>query len=164
MLRLFSEISFFPLEILVGGCGSLGGFYREITHSWNHLDYYIQKPSTILFIWNMRGHVKLQLDNFLPFQTLLNYLCFILWLMIDKSVMHFLSNRGIEHYNRKDVLGILQKFKLQQEKKSSQILVSAMSQREFTFPSSLQALVQSINSYFQENRVRFYAFWNQGHG
>ena len=54
--------------------------------------------------------------------------------MIDKSVMHFLSNRRIEHYNRKDVLGILQKFKLQQEKKSSQILVSAVIQREFTFP------------------------------
>ena len=84
--------------------------------------------------------------------------------MIDKSVMHFLSNRRIEHYNRKDVLGILQKFKLQQEKKSSQILVSAVSQREFTVPSSFQALVQSINGYFQENRVRFCAFWNQGHG
>ena len=33
MLFLFSEISFFPLEILVGACGSVGGFYREITHS-----------------------------------------------------------------------------------------------------------------------------------
>ena len=29
---------------------------------------------------------------------------------------------------------------------------------------SLQALFQSINGYFQENRVRFCAFWNQGHG
>ena len=28
-----SEISFFPLEILVAGCASLGEFYREITHS-----------------------------------------------------------------------------------------------------------------------------------
>ena len=33
MLCLFSEISFFSQEILVGGCGSVGGFYREITHS-----------------------------------------------------------------------------------------------------------------------------------
>ena len=31
-------------------------------------------------------------------------------------------------------------------------------------PLSLQALDQSINGYFQENRVRFCAFWNQGHG
>ena len=29
----FLKLSFFPLEILVGGCGSVGGFYREITHS-----------------------------------------------------------------------------------------------------------------------------------
>ena len=28
----FLKLSFFPLEIL-GGCGSVGGFYREITHS-----------------------------------------------------------------------------------------------------------------------------------
>ena len=28
----FLKLSFFHLEIL-GGCGSVGGFYREITHS-----------------------------------------------------------------------------------------------------------------------------------
>ena len=49
------------------------------------------------------------------------------------------------------------------KKKSSQILVSAVSQRIYV-PLSLQALDQSINGYFQENRVRFCAFWNQGHG
>ena len=31
-------------------------------------------------------------------------------------------------------------------------------------PLSLQVLVQSISGYFQENRVRFCAFWNQGLG
>ena len=30
MLCLFSEISVFPLEILVGGCGSVGGNYTLI--------------------------------------------------------------------------------------------------------------------------------------
>ena len=41
--------------------------------------------------------------------------------------------------------------------------MSAVSQRIYV-PLSLQALDQSINGYFQENRVRFCAFWNQGHG
>ena len=34
MLCFFSEISFFFLDILSGGCGSVGGFYREITHKF----------------------------------------------------------------------------------------------------------------------------------
>ena len=41
--------------------------------------------------------------------------------------------------------------------------MSAVSQRIYV-PLSLQALDQNINGYFQENRVRFCAFWNQGHG
>ena len=80
--------------------------------------------------------------------------------MADESVMHFLSNRKIKHQNRKYFLGIQVAMR---RKKSSQILVSAVSQRIYV-PLSLQALDQSINGYFQENRVRFCAFWNQGHG
>ena len=55
---------------------------------------------------------------------------------------------------------------MQREKKSvkkKSISVCCESERIYV-PLSLQALDQSINGYFQENRVRFCAFWNQGHG
>ena len=49
------------------------------------------------------------------------------------------------------------------KKKEPDISVCCESERIYV-PLSLQALVQSINYYFQENRVRFCAFWNQSHG
>ena len=49
------------------------------------------------------------------------------------------------------------------KEKQPDISVCCESERIY-IPLSLQALVQSINGYFQENRVRFCAFWNQGHG
>ena len=49
------------------------------------------------------------------------------------------------------------------KKKQPDISVCCKSDRIYV-PISLQVLVQSISGYFQENRVRFCAFWNQGHG
>ena len=83
--------------------------------------------------------------------------------MIDKSVRHFLSNsNNTIEYNRKRCPGNSSKIQVA-TRKEKQPDISCESERIYV-PLSLQALVQSINGYFQENRVRFCAFWNQGYG
>ena len=130
MLCLFSEISFFPLEILVGGCGSVGGFYREITHSKNHLDYYIQEPSAILFIWNTSGYIKLQLHNCCLFKICwINFVSYYGWWYCISWATRERKNTKIEKIS-------WEFFKTSScnEKEKSQKWVSAVSQKEFMFP------------------------------
>ena len=125
---------YFPVEILVEGCRSVGGFYGEITLSQNHLDYYIQEPSAILLICNI-SQVTSSCDAIIF--AFANF-ALLLWLMIDKGVLQFLNNRS------KRSQGISQNFKLQLEKRSSQIPVSALSQTEFTGPCLSKLLLKVL--------------------
>ena len=76
----------------------------------------------------------------------------------------FLEQEENRTVKQKRFLGNSSKIQVARRKKKEPDISFCCESERIYVHLSLQALVQSINDYFQENRVRFCAFWNQGHG
>ena len=76
--NIFLSLGDFSRRVWV--CGRILQENYTLIESLESLDYYIQEPSAILFIWNMSGHIELQLHNFWLFKLYwINFVSYYGW-------------------------------------------------------------------------------------